>query len=153
MHFRTEQPCESGTTPHAHAAPALRFETPRNHSGTVAPAVLRLQLGALFVTPFSASMDGIGKAQSAAIGGLNRAGEMMNRAVSQVARAPVTSSAAKVSISSEARTLAQAGDTATRDSFEEPLVGAQVAKHLATANVKVLQTTDETLAELSKIKR
>lgn len=100
-------------------------------------------------------MDGIGKAQSAAIGGLKRAGDMMTRAASQVARSSVesSSSAAKVSISSEGRTLAQTGDSATQDSFEEPLIGSQVAKHMNAANVKVLQTTDETLKELTKIKR
>lgn len=100
-------------------------------------------------------MDGIGKAQSAAIGGLKRAGDMLTRAASQVARSSVESSggAAKVSISSEGRTLAQSGDSATQESFEEPLVGMQVAKHLGTANIKVLQTTDETLREVTKLKR
>lgn len=101
-----------------------------------------------------ACMDGIGKAQHAAIGGLQRAGELMNRSASRVAHASVgSSSAAKVSISSEARTLAQAADTATQDSFEEPLVGAAIAEHMNRANVKVLQASDEMLGEASKLQR
>jgi hypothetical protein len=106
------------------------------------------------LSPFSDGMDGIGKAQRAAVGGLTRAGDMMTRAASQVARASVgSSSAAKVSVSLEGKSLAQAGDTATQDSFEQPLIGSQVAKHMAAANIKVLQTTDETLRELTNIKR
>lgn len=99
-------------------------------------------------------MDGIGKAQHAAMSGLERAGELMNQSASRVAHVSVgSSSAAKVSISSEARSLAQAADSATQDSFEEPLVGATMAKNMNRANLKVLQASDEMLAQASKIKR
>jgi|SRR6186713_1211000 hypothetical protein len=98
---------------------------------------------------------GIGRAQDAAIGGLQRASKLMEKAAAQVANVALdrqrldTGSAATVDISPEARALASQGGDPSAD-IAEGLVNQTVAKHLNAANVKVLQTTDDTLKELTR---
>lgn len=96
---------------------------------------------------------GIGGARDAAIGGLQRASRLMDKAAAQVANVALerqdiaAGPAATVDISPQAKALANSDPTAD---IADGFVNQSVAKALNAANVKVLQTTDETLAELTR---
>jgi NAD(P)H-hydrate repair Nnr-like enzyme with NAD(P)H-hydrate epimerase domain len=98
---------------------------------------------------------GIGRAQTAAISGVQRASKLMEKAAAQVANVALerqaidTGPAASVNISPQARALAGGGGDPTAD-IAEGFVHQSLAKHLNAANVKVLQTTDDTLKELTR---
>jgi hypothetical protein len=98
---------------------------------------------------------GIGRAQDSAIGGLQRASKLMEKAAAQVANFALerqrmdNGPAATVDISPQAKALASQGSDPTAD-IADGFVNQTVAKHLNAANVKVLQTTDDTLKELTR---
>lgn len=98
---------------------------------------------------------GIGRAQQAAIGGISRAARLMEKAAAEVANVALerqrieTGLAAKVEISPAAKALASGGGDPSAD-IADGFVNQSVAKHLNAANVKVLQSTDDTLKELTR---
>ncbi len=98
---------------------------------------------------------GIGRAQDAAIGGIQRASRLMEQAAAEVANVALErqkvepTPAATVATSLEAKALASAGGDPSAD-IADGFVKQTVAKHLNAANVRVLQTTDETLRELTR---
>lgn len=79
----------------------------------------------------------------------------MDKAAAEVANVALerqrieTGPAAKVEISSQAKALASGGGDPSAD-IADGFVNQSVAKHLNAANVKVLQTTDDTLEELTR---
>jgi hypothetical protein len=102
---------------------------------------------------------GVGRAQGAALEGMRRATSNVERAAVDIARFGVRgqpSSAASVTISPEARALAEGNrtspDAASRD-LAQAFVDMNVSKHLFAANVQVLRTTDEMTEELTRLKR
>lgn len=107
--------------------------------------------------PFTCFMEtrGIGRAQQAAIGGISRASRLMEKAAAEVANVALerqkieSGPAAKVEISPEAKALASGGGDPSAD-IADGFVNQSVAKHLNAANVKVLQSTDDTLKELTR---
>ncbi len=118
-------------------------------------------LAMLALLPFTYIMEtrGIGQAQGAAVGGLARAAKVMEQAAAEIANVAMkrqaseaTGSAATVTISPQARALVEGVSDPTGD-IASAFVDQGIAKHLTAANVKVLQTTDETLKELTRIKR
>lgn len=101
---------------------------------------------------------GVGRAQGAALEGMRRAAASVDRAAVDIARFGVRgepSSAASVTISPEARALAEASQTSPGGSSDlaSAFVDMNVSKHLFAANVRVLQTTDEMTEELTRLKR
>lgn len=98
---------------------------------------------------------GIGRAQDAAIAGIQRASKLMEKAAAEVANVAMERQsadlgpAANVEISPQARAMAQQGGDPMGD-IASAFVDQSVAKHLSAANVKVMQTADETLKELTK---
>jgi hypothetical protein len=101
---------------------------------------------------------GVGQAQGAAIGGLQRAAKIMEQAAAEIANVATkrqssdAGSAATLNISPQAKALAQGSGDPTGD-IASAFVNQSVAKHLTAANVKVLQSTDETLRETTRIKK
>lgn len=102
---------------------------------------------------------GVGRAQGAGLEGMRRAASNVDRAAVDIARFGVRgepSSAASVTISSEARALAEGSATSPGGASSDvasAFVDMNVSKHLFAANVRVLQTTDEMTEELTRIKR
>lgn len=107
--------------------------------------------------PFTWFMEsnGIGRAQQSALGGIQRASKLMDQAAAEVANVALERQrqeigpSATVEISSQGKALAQSSAEPTAD-IAQGFVDQSLAKHLNAANVKVLQTTDETLKELTK---
>lgn len=96
---------------------------------------------------------GIGRARDAALGGIERASKLLDAAASQVANVAIERQtaalgpAATVDISPSARELANLQSEPAAD-IADGLISQSIAKHLNAANVKVLQSADETLREL-----
>lgn len=109
------------------------------------------------------SKTGIGGAAEAAIGGIKKAHQKLERAAADVAHHGARSAEAmRVSFSEEGRRLAAAsetsqeqpaGDKRTVPDLAEALVNSNLAKHEHATNIKVLQTVEQVSDALLGVKR